>query len=75
MNAQTYVTINANIESIKSRLANLATAFASVAPRTAADEAFIDLLAGEAAALQQAAQALKTIVFVPPPVDPEVPAE
>jgi len=75
MNAQTYLTINANIESIQSRMANLAASFASVSPRTAADEAFIDLLAGQAAALQQAAQALKTIVYVPPPADPEVPAE
>lgn len=77
MNAQTYVTINANIESIQSRMANLAASFASVAPRTAADEAFIDLLAGQAAALQQAAQALKAIVYVqppPPPPQPEVPA-
>lgn len=64
-----YAAILTNLASVKSRVATLATAFASQAPRTAADDAVIDLFTAQAGALLQAATALKTITYVPPDPD------
>jgi len=68
-----HAAIAANIDSINSRMAALAGSFASVEQRTAADDALIDILSAQAGGLLQAAQALKSIDYVPPVVEPEVP--
>ena len=68
-----HAAIAANIDSINSRVAALASSFASAEQRTAADDALIDILSAQAGGLLQAAQALKTIDYVPPTPEPEVP--
>jgi len=68
-----HAAIAANIDAINSRVAALAGSFASVEQRTAADDALIDILSAQAGGLLQAAQALKTIDYVPPTPEPEVP--
>lgn len=71
-----HAAIASSIDSINSRMSALASSFASIEQRTAADDALIDILSAQAGGLLQAAQALKTIDFVPPPPpEPEVPAE
>ena len=62
-----HASIATNIASINSRINTLASSFATVAQRTAADDALIDLLSGQAQSLLAAAAALKTINYVPPP--------
>lgn len=70
-----YSGIARSISGISSRMAALSRQFAEVAPREAADDAWIDLLAASAAEMLTAAQALKQIEYAPPPpVEPEVPA-
>jgi len=66
-----HAAIAANIDAINSRMAALAGSFAAVEQRTAADDALIDILSAQASGLLAAAQALKTIDYVPPA--PEVP--
>ena len=66
-----HAAIAANIDAINSRMAALAGSFASVEQRTAADDALIDILSAQASGLLAAAQALKSIDYVPPA--PEVP--
>ena len=68
-----HASIATYIDGINSRVAALAASFASVEQRTAADDALIDILSAQAGGLLQAAQALKTIDYVPPVVEPEVP--
>jgi hypothetical protein len=68
-----HAAIAANIDAINSRVAALASSFASVEQRTAADDALIDILSAQAGGLLQAAQALKTIDYAPPA--PEAPVE
>ena len=67
-----HASIATNIASINSRINTLASSFATVAQRTAADDALIDLLSGQAQSLLAAAAALKTINYVAPtPTQPE----
>lgn len=66
-----HAAIAANIDAINSRMSALASSFASIEQRTAADDALIDILSAQAGGLLQAAQALKTIDYTPPA--PEVP--
>lgn len=68
-----YSSIARGISGISSRMAALSTQFAEVAPRTSADEAWIDLLIASAQSMLQAANALKTIDYVPPPPPPPAP--
>ena len=68
-----HASIATYIDSINSRMAALASSFAAVEQRTAADDALIDILSAQASGLLQAAQALKTIDYTAP--EPEVPAE
>jgi hypothetical protein len=68
-----HASIATYIDGINSRVAALAASFANVEQRTAADDALIDILSAQAGGLLQAAQALKTIDYVPPVVEPEVP--
>jgi hypothetical protein len=68
-----HAAIAANIDAINSRMAALAGSFASVEQRTAADDALIDILSAQAGGLLAAAQSLKTIDYVPPTPEPEVP--
>ena len=68
-----HAAIAANIDAINSRMAALAESFARIEQRTAADDALIDILSAQAGGLLQAAQALKTIDYVPPVYEPEVP--
>ena len=70
-----HASIATYIDSINSRMAALASSFAAVEQRTAADDALIDILSAQAGGLLQAAQALKTIDYTPPAPEPEVPAE
>jgi hypothetical protein len=74
-----YSGIARSISGISSRMAALATQFSVVAPRTPADEAWIDLLIASAAGMLQAANNLKAIEYAPPAPEPEpepeVPAE
>ena len=75
--ADHYTGIARSIAGISSRMAALETQYAAVAPRTPADEAWIDLLAASASDMLAAAQALKAIDYAPPPppvVEPEDPA-
>lgn len=66
-----HASIATNIASINSRMNTLASSFATVEQRTAADDALIDLLSAQAQSLLAAAAALKTIDYVPPtPVEP-----
>ena len=51
---------------IESQINNLANNYASVEARTPIDEALIDQFKAKAAALDAAAEALKTIVYTPP---------
>lgn len=70
--ADHYTGIARSIAGISSRMAALETQYASVAPRTPADEAWIDMLAASASDMLAASMALKAIVFVPPaPPEPE----
>jgi hypothetical protein len=55
---------------IESQVANLNNTFANVEARTAIDDALIDQFLVKAAELAAAADSLKTVVFVDPPVDP-----
>lgn len=80
--ADHYTGIARSIAGISSRMAALENQYAVVAPRTEADEAWIDLLAASASEMLAAAQALKLIEYVPPvepepepEPEPEVPAE
>ena len=66
-----HASIATYIDSINSRMAALASSFAAVEQRTAADDALIDILSAQAGGLLQAAQSLKTIDYTPP--TPEVP--
>lgn len=66
-----YSGIARSIAGISSRMAALAQQFAVVAPREAADDAWIDLLAASAAEMLTAAQALKQIEYAPPAPEPE----
>lgn len=68
-----YSGIARSIAGISSRMAALAQQFAAVAPRSEADEAWIDLLIASASNMLQAANDLKTIDYAPPapPVEPE----
>ena len=68
-----YSGIARSISGISSRMAALAQHFAAVAPRTASDEAWIDLLVASASQMMIAANALKDIVYVAPP--PPAPVE
>lgn len=73
-----YSGIARSIAGISSRMAALAQQFAAVAPRTEADEAWIDLLAASASEMLAAAQALKLIEYLPPvepEAEPEAPSE
>ena len=70
-----HAAIAANIDAINSRMAALASSFATVEQRTAADDALIDILSAQASGLLAEAQALKTIDYTPPAPEPEVPAE
>jgi len=65
-----HAAIASSIDAINSRMAALAGSFANVQQRTAADDALIDLLSGQASSLLTAAQALKAIDYAPPPVVP-----
>ena len=55
---------------IESQIANLGNSFASVEARTAIDDALIDQFLAKATALSTAANDLKAIVYVDPPVEP-----
>ena len=68
-----HAAIAAHIDSINSRMAALASSFAAVEQRTAADDALIDILSAQAGGLLQAAQNLKAIDYAPPAPEPEVP--
>lgn len=70
-----YSGIARSISGISSRMAALATQFSLVAPRTPADEAWIDLLIASAGNMLEAAQALKDVEYGPPipPAPPEIP--
>ena len=70
-----HASIATYIDGINSRMAALASSFATVEQRTAADDALIDILSAQAAALLQAAQALKAIDYAPPAPEPETPVE
>ena len=70
-----HASIATYIDAINSRMAALASSFAAVEQRTAADDALIDILSAQAGGLLQAAQSLKTIDYTPPAPEPEVPAE
>ena len=70
-----HASIATYIDGINSRMAALASSFATVEQRTAADDALIDILSAQASALLTAAQALKAIDYAPPAPEPEVPAE
>lgn len=70
-----YSGIARSISGISSRMAALAQQFAVVAPRSEADEAWIDLLIASAGSMLQAANDLKTIEYAPPAPEPEVPVE
>jgi hypothetical protein len=71
--AHHYTQINAEVESLSSRVAALANSFKELAPRTEKDEAFIGLFLEDATALAASAQALLTIAYDPTPVEPEAP--
>ncbi|MEB3209630.1 MAG: hypothetical protein VKK63_12055 [Synechococcus sp.] len=66
-----HAAIATQIDAINSRVSALASSFANVEQRTAADDALIDILSAQAGGLLQAAQALKQIDYTPPA--PEVP--
>ena len=70
--ASHYSSIAGNISSISSRMAALSREFASVAPRAASDEAWIDLLIASASAMLETAAALQNVEYVPPVVEPTV---
>lgn len=70
-----YSGIARSISGISSRMAALGRQFAVVAPRSEADEAWIDMLIASAGSMLQAANDLKFIDYAPPSTEPEVPAE
>ena len=66
-----HAAIATHIDAINSRMSALASSFATVEQRTAADDALIDILSAQASALLSAAQALKAIDYAPPAPEPE----
>lgn len=68
-----FASITKNLSGTSASLNDLAWNYKEVAPRTALDEAHIDLLITQAQGMIQAAEALKAIAFDPTPVDPELP--
>jgi len=69
-----YSSIARSISGISSRMAALAAQFSVIAPRSEADEAWIDLLIASASNMLQSASDLKDIEYTPPPPpepDPE----
>jgi hypothetical protein len=71
--AHHYTQINAEVESLSSRVAALAHSFKELAPRSEKDDAFIGLFLEDATALAAAAQALLTIAYDPTPAEPDAP--
>lgn len=68
-----FASITRNLSGTSSSLEDLAYNYKEVAPRTALDEAHIDLLIAQANGMIEAAEALKAIAYDPTPVDPELP--
>lgn len=64
--ADHYSSMSRDIAAIASRLAALQQSFAGVAPRTASDDAWVDLLIASATQMMTAAAGLKQIVYVEP---------
>ena len=69
--AQHYAGIHQHLTGIGSRMAALHRHFASAAPRTTADEAWIGMIGGLAEQLLTQSQALLSVVYVPPAPEPE----
>jgi hypothetical protein len=68
-----FASITKNLSGTSASLNDLAYLYKESAPRTALDEAHIDLLITQAQGMIQAAEALKAIAYDPTPVDPELP--
>ena len=68
-----FASITKNLAGTSASLNDLAWNYKEVAPRTALDEAHIDLLITQAQGMIQAAEALKSIVYDPTPEDPAQP--
>ena len=68
-----FASIIKNLSSTSASLGDLAFLYKESAPRTALDEAHIDLLIAQAQGMIQAAEALKAIAYDPTPADPELP--
>jgi len=65
-----FASITKNLSGTSASLNDLAYLYKESAPRTALDEAHIDLLITQANGMIQAAEALKTIAYDPPPEPP-----
>jgi hypothetical protein len=71
----TFASLTQALATVQSGLGTLAYDYKETAPRTALDEAHIDLLVASANEMIVAAEALKSIAYDPTPVeeDPEAP--
>ena len=67
-----FASITNNMAQISGSIGDLAYQFKEIAPRTALDDANIDVLVVTANQLIAAAEALKTIPYDPPPPVPPV---
>ena len=67
-----FASITKNLSGTSASLNDLAWNYKEVAPRTALDEAHIDLLIAQANGMIEAAEDLKSIAYDPTPVDPEL---
>ncbi len=65
-----FASITKNLSGTSASLNDLAYLYKESAPRTALDEAHIDLLITQANAMIQAAEALKSIAYDPTPETP-----
>ena len=68
-----FATITKNLSGTSASLNDLAYIYEKVEPRTALDEAHIDLLITQAQGMIQAAEALKAIAYDPTSEDPAQP--
>ena len=68
-----FASITKNLSGTSASLNDLAWNYKEAAPRTALDEAHIDLLITQAQGMIQAAEALKAIAYDPTPEDPAQP--
>lgn len=67
-----FASITNNMSGVSASLNDLAYLYKETAPRTALDEAHIDLLITQANGMIQAAEALKSIAYDPTPVEDEL---